>query len=181
MPHYPHERIGPLKIMSLTDFVLQASRLYDSDRMEPFVRFVLAGREVTDLGADNTRNLPTTARIAVSAELEASAPGPGQYELVRDIDSAWGMSQDLPFRASFAMWVFPPLREVLTTNIHLKTTITHDGVSGVQARHKLELKPCLLSLASQAGRLVPAWQHPFGQGDCPRCDEGSISPCLQRI
>src|SRR5262245_41174959 len=107
--NHPDEDLPELQI-SLTQFVAIAGQLFaDGQNSDAFVRFVLAGRLQSH-------------RIFVNARQETSAPPLGQYQLRRDIDSVIGITNDLPFRATLAIFPVPSFRDTLTKDVHVKYT-----------------------------------------------------------
>jgi hypothetical protein len=142
-PQYPNEETASEKTYSLSEFVKRAGNLYDATAPQQFLRFTLAGREVTsryrestmastatmDSTEVQTMQMETTARVNVSSTLRAAAPARQHCSLSRDIDSAWGVTENLPYTVPLCVWVFPPLREQLKHNVGIRYTIHRQDVS----------------------------------------------------
>jgi hypothetical protein len=111
----PDEDLPAIQV-SLKEFVSAAERIFtvadqSNDQQEAFLRFVLAGR----LHRNNQ-----LARIFINARQGVYAPPISEYKLYRDIDSVIGITRDLPFKLSMAIFPLPPFRDTLTQDNHLK-------------------------------------------------------------
>ena len=108
---YPDKALNALQL-SLTEFVAVARALFPDPNQDPsaFVRFMLAGRLETPHGP---------LRVSINAKQDALPPSIGDYQLFRDIDSVIGVTQDLPFRRSLAIFPLPSFRDTLTQDNHV--------------------------------------------------------------
>jgi hypothetical protein len=112
---YPDESLSESQ-MSLQQFVWTARYILSQEQNSEetllrFIRFVLAGRfEFND----------DQIRIFVNARQGAPPPSFRDYHLRRDIDSAFGVTRDLPFRVALAIFPLASFRDTLTKDIHMK-------------------------------------------------------------
>lgn len=113
----PDEDLPAIQV-SLKEFVSAAEQLFmqgqSKDQLEDFIRFVLAGRLQSHNGL---------ARIFLNARQGILAPAISDYQLYRDIDSVIGITRDLPFKLSMAIFPLPPFRDTLTEDNHLKCPV----------------------------------------------------------
>jgi hypothetical protein len=112
--NYPDELLHESQ-MSLKQFVQISEYLFSQedtpDNLIRFVRFVLAGR--FDFNGDQTR-------VFINARQDASPPPIHKYQLHRDLDSAIGITRDLPFRTALAIFPLASFRDTLTKDNHIK-------------------------------------------------------------
>jgi hypothetical protein len=112
--HHPDELLHESQ-MSLKQFVQISEYLFSQedtpDNLIRFVRFVLAGR--FDFDGSQTR-------IFINARQDASPPPIHKYQLHRDLDSANGITRDLPFRTALAIFPLASFRDTLTKDNHMK-------------------------------------------------------------
>jgi hypothetical protein len=110
---YPDEPLHHEQ-MSLADLNARCSALEHEDQY--FIEHILAGRTRDE--EDEPR------RVFVNARQGVSAPAEGEYTLQRDYDSAFGLSQDLPFTSALAIFPMSNPKETLTKDNHLKVSVT---------------------------------------------------------
>jgi hypothetical protein len=109
------ENLEPL-YLSLPQFVSRAHGLsLASEDAFKFLRFVLAGRLKDDDGKEH--------RIFVNTRQGIKPPTKDKYTVSRDIDSIIGVSSDLPYKSSLAIFPMPSFRDTLTEDIHKKYTL----------------------------------------------------------
>ena len=113
---YPDEDLCSLQL-SLAQFVTLAQALLPSE-LDPcqdpsvFIRFVLAGRL-------ETPNTGSPLRVFINAKQGAFPIPVDKYQLHRDVDSVIGITQDLPFRRSLAIFPMPCFRDTLRKDNHV--------------------------------------------------------------
>jgi hypothetical protein len=108
--NHPDETLPEIQL-SLRAFVTTAQELYLREGASyDFVRFVLAGRIPIGDGQ---------ARVFVNARQGVTAPPPDKCQLQSDVDSAIGISYDLPFKVPLAVFPVAPFRDTLTNDIHV--------------------------------------------------------------
>lgn len=108
------EILEPL-YLSLPQFVSRAHDLsLGSEDAFKFLRFVLAGRLEVD-GKER--------RVFVNTRQGIRPPVQDKYMVCRDIDSIIGVSTDLPYKSSLAIFPMPSFRDTLTEEIHIKYTL----------------------------------------------------------
>ncbi|KAH9926071.1 hypothetical protein B0H21DRAFT_700840 [Amylocystis lapponica] len=116
---YPDEDL-PVTQLSLSQFVNRGKQMLSDlsvqDRVDPFVRFMLAGRDFED--GEETR-------VYVNVRQGIDPLQPGEYSLTRDYDSLIGITRTLPFACTLQFYPFPPMDEALTAkdNSHMKYKI----------------------------------------------------------
>ncbi|KAG1719121.1 hypothetical protein EDB19DRAFT_1648748 [Suillus lakei] len=114
----PDEDLPAIQV-SLKEFVSAAEQMFtlgqSDDQLEAFLRFALAGR----LQCHNQ-----LTRIFINARQGVRAPAISEYKLYRDIDSAIGITWDLPFKLSMAIFPLPAFRDTLTKDNHLKCPLS---------------------------------------------------------
>lgn len=118
---YPDEPLNKVQ-MTLSDFVSRAQVMLEQDPDE-FVRFVLAGRFSAEAG-HGTRAYINICQGSVHLS-------DADVTVVRDFDSAIGITKDLPFKHAVAVYPIAPFRETLTRNNHLSRAVTKRDVSCV--------------------------------------------------
>ena len=152
---YPDETLHESQV-SLQQFVRTAEYLLYQDQTPDnvvrFVRFVLAGRFELD---------GQQIRIFVNARQAASPPSINAYQDRRDLDSAIGVTRDLPFRVALAIFPLASFRDTLTEDNHVKYNPTslpgpRVGVYTTPDRKRLncfqlERSRCLTSQDTQYG------------------------------
>ena len=123
MPIFPHEEL-PLQQLSLQNFVATAQDCQDD--VVPLMNLMLCGRHgvMSDEG-----KFITHSRVAINARMGASVPGPNDVVVTRDYDSAMGITRNLPFKKTLAMFPVSPFRETLKTNNHMTYDIPLPTVS----------------------------------------------------
>lgn len=114
---YPDEELVELQL-SLKDFVSLAGELVGQPNSFPFAQFVLAGR---------IHDMDEQKRILINARIDAVPPAAGP--LRRDIDSAIGITRDLPFNKPLAVYAVASFSDTLTKDNHLRREIHLPGVS----------------------------------------------------
>jgi hypothetical protein len=110
MPRYPDEYLPSVQ-MSLQQFCDKAEALLNLS-VDAFVRFVLSGRFCDDDGI--------MFRATVNARDGARIPQLGDYNLQRDIDSAIGITHDLPFTVPMAIFPLASFTDTLKKNNHIQ-------------------------------------------------------------
>lgn len=120
---YPDEDLSTLQV-SLEQFVKSAEYLHDQKDSPQnhgdmanqtqaalrFIRFVAAGRYISDNGEK---------RIFVNALQGKSLMSSNTCEQQDDIDSVIGVTKDLPFAVTMAIFPLPSFRDTLTKKNHL--------------------------------------------------------------
>lgn len=113
---YPHEPCvsSQLSIQQFVDRAQEVLANEDSDdAVSDFVRFALAGRDVSHA---------EQKRIFVNARQHVDTVLPHQYSIRRDYDSLIGITRSLPFNDTLYLYSFPPIREAMqpSDNPHVK-------------------------------------------------------------
>ena len=124
MPPYPDEPL-PVLNLSLKEFNEKAYQLLNysfSNRVDPmhhkFVNFVLAGRYQEHHSPDEHRvYIDIHKNTASTADLEG-------LQITRDYDSVIGITDNLPFRLSIAIYPLPNFALSLKKSNHLMRTIS---------------------------------------------------------
>lgn len=110
---HPDEDL-PVVQLSLKQFVSIAQNLFNRKQdSDAFVRFVLAGR----IQINNQESW-----VFINARQGEIAPPVHKYQLRRDVDSAIGMTHDLPFRKALGVFPVASWCDTLTEDNHLKYT-----------------------------------------------------------
>lgn len=81
---------------------------YETNVWEPFIKLALAGRT------------SDKKRIFVNAVQDIPTHNQYLFRIFRDIDSAIGFSEDLPFTKALAVFPLAPFSEALKEDIHLR-------------------------------------------------------------
>lgn len=133
---YPNET-STVSQKSLSDFVHEAKTRLDSPDCDipSFIRFALCGRYTDPVNPQDTTLHRT---ILINPMQDAMAPT--QANLIRDIDSCIGTSNNLPFNKAFSVFPVSPFRETLTKKNHLSRIIP----VGVVSVHKCHSSQALL-------------------------------------
>jgi len=116
--NHPDEDLPELQL-TLREFVLACQNLSALQDSDAFIRFVLAGRICSN---------GQQGRVFVNARQGAAAPSKGRYQLRSDVDTAVGLTRDLPYDVPLAIFPLAPFRETLTKDNHMK--YTSKGISG---------------------------------------------------
>lgn len=135
---HPDEDLPSIQV-SLKQFVSLSQALYlpasgQNQDLERFIRFVLAGHIQNQSDGKEKGQL---ARIFVNAQQGALAPPIHRYQLKRDIDSVIGVTYDLPFKRSMAIFPLACFRDTLTQDNHLKCRLTACEVRAILSGEKL--------------------------------------------
>lgn len=87
-----------------------AGRLYDTSKAFPdrFIRFLLAGH----MGSGN--------QVFINSRQGAQSLAENDFVVMRDIDSAIGISKDLPFVVPIGIFPVPSFRDTLKVDNHVK-------------------------------------------------------------
>jgi hypothetical protein len=116
---HPDEAL-PTVQLSLQQFVSLSQSLFPSEpepqagpELDRFIRLALAGRIQ---GVDGN----SLSRVLLNVQQGASAPPIGKYQVKRDIDSVIGITCDLPFRRTLAIYPLACFRDTLTKDNHMK-------------------------------------------------------------
>jgi hypothetical protein len=116
---YPDEPLPEVQL-SLQSFTSRAQRILQCEGVHKFLHFVLAGR--LDEQGD-------THRVFVNARQSVSAPQEFEYDITRDIDSAIGITRDLPFTTSLAVFPMASFSDTLKKDNHVCGPVKQQDVS----------------------------------------------------
>jgi hypothetical protein len=115
MPPYPDEQL-PTVTWSIQQFSEHARAvLQNSDDVPDFVNFVLSGRTTAEQGGE--------IRVNIDIFQDCILPNDLPIELTRDFDSLIGITTNLPFQRSLALYPAAPFRDTMVKSNHLKKTI----------------------------------------------------------
>jgi hypothetical protein len=109
---HPDEDL-PQRQLSLAQFVAIAEHLFSHEggpESDAFLRFVLAGRLTID---------GQLTRIFVNARQGGLLAANTSIVSYGDVDSVVGISRDLPYTSSMAIFPVAPFRETLIKDIHI--------------------------------------------------------------
>lgn len=105
---------------SLKQFVDHAKEVlfaHEGDAIHRFLQFVLAGKVV-----DPT---PGSRRVRLNPLLDAEQAASPSLRATRDFDSLIGITDNLPFRRSIAVYPIPNFRDSLQKSNHLSRSIKY--------------------------------------------------------
>jgi hypothetical protein len=122
MPLYPDEAL-PRAQLSLRDFTIYCQQLYSAGLHDDFIRLALGGRL-------NINDEPH--RVFINARQDAFVPESYQYDLLRDYDSAIGISNDFPFTHAMAIYPLPNFADTWKKSNHLSAHVFDPQVSAFQ-------------------------------------------------
>jgi hypothetical protein len=118
---YPDENL-PKYEMNLKQFVTSAQILSTAGEQENFALLLYAGRMEVD---------GVKKRVYVNPRQGASAPPAGLYDIRRDIDSAIGVTKNLPFKSPLAVFPMSSFEDTLKKTNHLTRWIARPAVGDV--------------------------------------------------
>lgn len=170
---YPDEALDSLQL-SLTDYVSMAQTLFLSGSelgQDPnaFIQFVLAGR---------LHFLDRDLRISINAKQGALPPPSGRYKLFGDLDSVIGVTRDLPFKQTFAIFPLPSFRDTLTKDNH----VTYQLPGGFKVSFHERDKCTFGHLPAGRVRCFTPQnpKHASGQSRTAACHTNILSPTLHK-
>ena len=115
----PDETLPPVQC-SIADIVRHAVALLERGETQLFCQLMLSGRLALDDGLEH--------RVYVNARQGTQPTFGRDCTFTRDIDSVIGVTRDLPYGASLAVFPMAPYREPLRRVNHVTAEITRPDV-----------------------------------------------------